>query len=93
VCYLDGQTDMDDSERTAAQHLLADGVATAVGLQGDMPLRWVSVIETIDREGKRCMWQFGSEGITVWDALSLLDYAITKERATLMRRELGYPDK
>lgn len=70
---------MNESERTTAQQVLADGVAGAVALQGDMPLR--------------CMWQFGSEGITVWDALNLLDYATHKERAALMRRELGYPDR
>lgn len=70
-----------------AQQVLADGVAAAVGSDGDIPLRWVAVIETFDKEGKRCMWRFGAEGMTAWDGISLLDYAMFKERAVLMRAE------
>lgn len=76
-----------DSTSRTAQQVLADGIAEAVALGGDMPLRWVAVVETLDDEGKRCMWRFGAEGMMAWDAISLLDFAIMKERAAFMRSE------
>lgn len=70
------------------QRILADGIAAALSKDGDMPLRWVAVVESMDPEGQRCIWRFNSDGMAMWDTLSLLEYGITKERAALMRAEL-----
>ena len=65
--------------------LMADGIATAVGKDGDMPTRWVAVVETLDVDGKRCVWRMVSDGLTSWDAAALHDYALTKLRARMAR--------
>lgn len=75
------------SDSQEALEILASGVATAMHVEGHLPLRWLAVIESIDPDGRRCMWRFGSEGLSRWDALSLLDYAATKERVDLLRGE------
>jgi hypothetical protein len=65
--------------------LMADGIATAVGKDGDMPTRWVAVVETLDVDGKQCVWRMVSDGLTSWDAAALHDYALTKLRARMAR--------
>ncbi len=65
--------------------LMSDGIATAVGRDGDVPTRWVAVVETLDPDGKRCVWRMVSDGMTSWDAAALHDYALTKLRAKMTR--------
>lgn len=71
----------------AVRALLADGVAIAVGHDGDIPLNWVAVVETIDAEGARCLWRVCADGMAVWDAIGLHEYALTKLKGELMRRD------
>ena len=65
--------------------LMADGIADAVGRDGDIPTRWVAVVETLDTDGKRCVWRMVSDGLSSWDAAGLHDYALTKLRAQMAR--------
>lgn len=77
------------TDAQAVRELLADGVAIAVGHDGDIPLKWVAVVETIDAKGARCMWRVASEDLPSWDGMALHEYALTKIKAELMREELG----
>ena len=65
--------------------LLADGIARAVGHDGDIPTRWVAVVESLDAGGNRCVWRIASEGLASWEAASLHDYALTKLRAQMAK--------
>jgi hypothetical protein len=65
--------------------LMSDGIAEAVGHDGDIPTRWVAVVESLDAEGNRCVWRMASEGLASWEAASLHDYALTKLRAQMTR--------
>lgn len=76
------------SESSEALEVLTSGVATAMHVEGHLPLRWLTVVESIDPDGRRCMWRFNSDGLSPWDALSLLDYAETTERVGLLRSAL-----
>lgn len=65
--------------------LMADGIARAVGHDGDIPTRWVAVVESLDPAGNRCVWRMASEGLASWEAAALHDYALTKLRAQLAK--------
>ena len=69
--------------------LMSDGIANAVGRDGDIPTRWVAVVETLDADGKRCVWRMVSDGLTSWDAAALHDYALIKLRARIARDPSG----
>lgn len=76
-------------ESEAVRELMADGIATAVAADGDVPIRWLAVVETLDENGGRCMWRMTSDGMSPWDVMTLHEYSMTKLRGQLMREELG----
>lgn len=76
------------TDAQTVRDLLADGIATAVAHDGDIALKWIAVIETIDEKGGRCMWRLSADDMTQWDSLALHEYALTKLRAEIMRVEV-----
>lgn len=51
---------------------------------GAFVTRWVVVAEVIDAEGDRAVWMDVSDDAKAWDSLGLLEYALQRERSTLI---------
>jgi hypothetical protein len=43
--------------------------------------------EVINPEGEREFWSMASEGLAVWDAIGMLDFALTNRRNTMERED------
>lgn len=62
------------------------GSAIAEATEGsEMISRWVTLVETIDGDGKRGMWLACADGMTPWDSIGMLRYAISREDAQVRR--------
>lgn len=56
---------------------------------GDLVTRWVLLIEVVDQEGRRAMWNLASPDMKSWDALGMLTYATQIEQAGTVEEVLG----
>ncbi len=58
-------------------------------LGGDLSTgRYVLVLEAIDENGDRGLWQSTAPGQASWDTLGLLNYMIQEEQAYMCSKEL-----
>lgn len=57
-----------------------------------MTVKWLGLIETMDSDGLRGLWTLGSDGITAWDSIGMLQYALQREQADIVRTELNTDD-
>ena len=71
---------------------LADRMGDAVqdAYPGDVLIKWVAVVETLDSEtGKRALITATSEGMPAWDSLGLLTYGVQLEQAAAVHDDDG----
>lgn len=59
---------------------LNDSIAEAVKEDGDFVLKWVCLIEVLDKEGERNILRVLSDEAASWDILGYLQYAIQMEQ-------------
>lgn len=62
-----------------------DGLEASINaaLPGTMVTRWVGVVEIMDTDGARALLMVGDGETAVWDRLGLLEFGLTRERATI----------
>lgn len=76
----------DNDERSAdvsaIQRDLNDAIAQVLSRHEiSMVTKWVALVEVIDGDGDRGLWALGSEGMTSWDTVGMLTYAVHMEQA------------
>lgn len=72
---------------------LGHAIAAVLGRhEQSMTTKWLALVETIDDEGQRGLWTFGSEGIRAWDSIGLLAYAYEVEKADIVASRLAEGD-
>lgn len=75
---------------SAESELIEQRLRQAVGeivrdVEGGVVTKFVMVIETFDSEGELGAWTLCSDGITIWDVLGLLDFALVRQRHQIER--------
>ncbi len=81
---------MADSEET--EQRVNNAISQAFTESGEMAVKWLVIAETMDTDGTRGVWTCGSEGISEWDALGLLQLAVHREQAETIRRTMQGED-
>ena len=56
---------------------------------GAMVTRFVLVAEVFDPDGDVCVWRCTHDGSKPWETLGLLEWAATREAATLLTEDDG----
>lgn len=65
-----------------AHDRMADAVGHAVG-DGEMVLKWVVQIETMDMDGQRGVLLLRSDSCAPWDVIGLTSYALAREKSLM----------
>jgi hypothetical protein len=77
---------MTDDLGPSLEQAIGEAISEAVGSQeGGFVTKWVTVMETVGPEGQRGIWTFTSEDMTAYDSLGLLQYAVFREQAAIVR--------
>lgn len=66
---------------------LGDAVAGALQTNGEFLTKFVLLAETVDAEGNRGVWTATSDGMTAWDSIGLLQFALYREQQALNTME------
>jgi hypothetical protein len=64
-----------------AQTQLQNAIADVLHAQGQMLIKWITLIEDVDADGQRGLWLVSNDGATAWDNLGMLTYATQQEQA------------
>lgn len=73
----------------AIERYVGDAINAAVSEhEHGMVTRWVAVLEIIDGEGERAILTLASEDLRQWDSIGMLDFALSNERAGIVRDKL-----
>lgn len=67
------ETDLDDT--------LDDHLSEVLSGVGEMVVKWVTIAEVVDDEGRRWLRTLTSPGAGTWDRMGLLGYALAEEQA------------
>lgn len=72
----------------AIQRDIGDAITKAVAEhEGGLVTKWVALVETVGPDGERGLWPCTGGGVTKWDAVGMLQYAVFREQAAMMRPE------
>jgi hypothetical protein len=65
---------VDETPELGWQTTLDEAIRSTVA-DGEMVIRWFSIVEVMDTNGDRGMWTLGSPNSEPWDVLGMLNYA------------------
>lgn len=64
---------------------MGDAISQVMQIEDEMVVRWVAVVEIIDKDGERGCWTLAHEGARTWDIFGLMQFAISREQAGMNR--------
>lgn len=86
-----GRELMPADEEDLPARMLA-GVSGALSDTGLMATRAVVIVEVVEADGSMAVWTAVDPGAKAWETLGLLSFALERERAGFVRRELQGDD-
>lgn len=73
--------------------LLGEAISGLLGKHAaSMTVKWLALVETMNGDGVRGLWTLGSDGITAWDSVGMLQYAYLREQADITAATLNPDD-
>jgi hypothetical protein len=74
------------TDAASLEQAVGEAIAAAVGShESGFVTKWVAILETVGPDGDRGVWTCTSEDMRAYDSLGLLQYAVLKEEAALLR--------
>lgn len=70
---------MSGEDGARVQQAIADGLAQAVAGEGEMLVKWVAIVETMDSNGERGLWSMAAPDMKRWETLGFLETARAEE--------------
>lgn len=67
---------------------IGSALSEALHAEGDMVIKWVAAVETMDADGERGVWTLADDEASPWDTLGLLTYALQTEQAAAVTSRL-----
>ncbi len=55
---------------------------------GTMPVKFVLLLEVIDRDGDRALWTAAGPNMTAWDTVGMLGHAMHVQQADTTKRRI-----
>ncbi len=68
---------------------LRAAISRVLGSHGELATKWALVVESVGSDGERGLWLAAGADAKAWDTMGLLDYAVQRERAEILAREIG----
>lgn len=78
----------DEDQFDRVQRAVHAALSDVLSPEGDMVIKWVTLVETMGEDGSRALWTMAAADMKTWETLGFLEYARHAELARRIEDQL-----